>query len=149
MADLPQETRTVEIIFPDNANSHNNLFGGHALSMMDRLAFIVSSRYSRRNMVTVASDEVKFHYPVKVGDLVELVAHISRVGRTSVTVTIDMFSENLLSGDRRRCTSARFVMVALDNYGQPTKVPRPGKVGLVIPGSDESSGDAEGAEDQP
>jgi len=119
------ETRTFEIVFPNNANSHNNLFGGHALSLMDRLAFIVSSRYARKNMVTVASDKVEFHNPVKVGDLIELVARIERVGRTSVTVDIDMFSENLITGTRELCTTAEFVMVALDEDGNPTTVPRP------------------------
>jgi acyl-CoA hydrolase len=119
------ETRTFEIVFPNNANSHNNLFGGHALSLMDRLAFIVASRYARKNMVTVASDKVEFHHPVKVGDLIELVAKIVRVGRTSVTVDIDMYSENLLSGERELCTTAEFVMVALGEDGKPTAVPKP------------------------
>jgi acyl-CoA hydrolase len=122
---IGEETRTVEIVFPNDTNSHHNLFGGHALSMMDRLAFIVASRYARRNMVTVASDKVEFHHPVKLGDVVELVAKIVRVGRTSVAVDIDMHSENLLTGERELCTTAEFVMVALDEAGEPTPVPQP------------------------
>ena len=90
---------------------------------MDRLAYIVSSRYARRHMVTVASDKVEFRHPVREGELVELVGKVVRVGRTSVTVDIDMFSENLLSGERELCTTAEFVMVAVDDDGKPTEVP--------------------------
>jgi len=119
---IGEETRTFEIVFPNNTNNYNTLFGGHALSLMDRLAYIVSSRYARKHMVTVASEKVEFRHPVNEGDLVELVGKIIRVGRTSVTVDIDMFSENLLSGARELCTTAEFIMVAVDGDGKPTEV---------------------------
>ena len=117
------ETRIVEIVFPNHTNSNDTLFGGHALSLMDRLAYIVSSRYARRHMVTVASEKVEFRHPVREGELVELVGKVVRAGRTSVTVDIDMYSENLLSGERELCTTAEFVMVAVDDDGRPTSVP--------------------------
>jgi len=101
------------------------LFGGHALHLMDRLAFIVSSRYARKTMVTVATEKVEFLNPVAEGELVELVGKIVRVGRTSVTVDIDMFSEHLLTGVRKRCTTAEFIMVAVGDDGRPTPVPQP------------------------
>ena len=117
-----EETRMVEIVFPNNTNSAGNLFGGHALSLMDRLAFIVSSRYSRKNMVTASSDKIEFKSPVRVGDLIELVGRIVRVGRTSLTVDIDMYSENLRTGERHLCTTGEFVMVAVGEDGRPTPV---------------------------
>ena len=122
---IGDEVRIFEIVFPNNTNSYDTLFGGHALSLMDRLAFIVASRYARKHIVTARSEKVEFHCPVKEGDLIELVGGISRVGRTSLTVDIDMFSENLLSGARQLCTTAEFVMVALGDDGEPTEVPRP------------------------
>ena len=122
---IGEEVRIFEIVFPNNTNSYDTLFGGHALSLMDRLAFIVASRYARKHIVTARSEKVEFHSPVKEGDLIELVGRISRVGRTSLTVDIDMFSENLLSGARQLCTTAEFVMVAIGDDGEPTEVPRP------------------------
>ncbi len=122
---IGEETRLFEIVFPTNTNNNHMLFGGYALQLMDRLAFIVSSRYTRKNMLTVATEKVEFLNPVAEGELIELVAKIARVGRTSVTVDIDMFSEHLMTGDRKRCTTAQFVMVAVGDDGKPTAVPQP------------------------
>lgn len=121
---IGEEARIFEIVFPTHTNNYNTLFGGHALSLMDRLAYIVSSRFARKHMVTVASEKVEFRRPVREGDLVELIGKVVRVGRTSVTVDIDMYSEDLLSGARQLCTTAEFVMVAVDDDGKPTAVPQ-------------------------
>ena len=117
------ETRMVEIVFPNHTNSNDQLFGGYALSCMDKLAYIVSSRYARLPMVTASSHQVDFRSSVEEGALVEFVGKVERVGRTSVTVGIEMFSEDLLSGERRLCTTGEFVMVAIDQDGRPTPVP--------------------------
>lgn len=127
MAHENEPLRIVEIVFPTDTNSQGSLFGGHALSLMDRLAFIVASRFARKPVVTVSTDKVEFLAPVKVGNLIELIGRISRVGRTSITVDIEMFAEDLLSGERHLCTTGRSVMVAVDADGRPTPVePAPG-----------------------
>jgi len=73
-------------------------------------------------MVTVASDRVEFKVPVRAGQLVELVARVTRVGRTSVTVGVDMYAEDVATGDRRLATSGSFVFVAIDDDGHPTPI---------------------------
>jgi len=122
MANRNEEVRIVEIVFPTDTNSQGTLFGGHALSLMDRLAFIVASRFARKPVVTASSDKVEFLTPVKVGNLIELIGRVSRVGRTSITVEIEMYAEDLLSGERHLCTTGRSVMVAVDADGHPTPV---------------------------
>ncbi len=119
------EMRIAEMVFPNHTNSNDQLFGGYALSLMDKLAFIVSSRYARLPMVTASSEKVDFHTPVREGDLIEFVGRVLRVGRTSVRVGIEMFSENLLSGERKLCTTGEFVMVAVDRAGRSIAVPQP------------------------
>ena len=119
------EMRIAEMVFPNHTNSNDQLFGGYALSLMDKLAFIVSSRYARLPMVTASSEKVDFHTPVREGDLIEFVGRVLRVGRTSVRVGIEMFSENLLSGERKLCTTGEFVMVAVDRTGRSIAVPQP------------------------
>jgi acyl-CoA hydrolase len=114
------ESSLVEIVYPENTNSQGTLFGGHALSLMDRLAFIVASRYTRKPIVTASSEKVEFRLPVKEGDLIDLVGRVTSVGRTSLRVTIDMFREELLTGHRDLCTTGVFVMVAVDGEGHPT-----------------------------
>ena len=63
MAEDFPETRIVEMVFPNHTNSNNQLFGGYALSLMDKLAFIVASRYARMPVVTASSDKIEFRSP--------------------------------------------------------------------------------------
>jgi acyl-CoA hydrolase len=114
----------MEIVYPEDTNSQGTLFGGHALSLMDRLAFIVASRYTRMPVVTARSEKVEFLCPVKQGELVELVASVVELGRTSLRIRIEMHREDLLSGDRGLCTTGEFVMVAVDEEGRPKPIPR-------------------------
>jgi acyl-CoA hydrolase len=89
---------------------------------MDKAGFLAASRFARRTMVTVASDRVEFKVPVRAGQMVELVARVSRVGRTSATTEVEMYVEDLLTGDRRLATSGTFVFVAVDESGNPTPI---------------------------
>jgi acyl-CoA hydrolase len=117
------EARMVEMVFPEQTNHYGTLFGGQALALMDKAAFIVASRYARRAVVTASSERCDFHFPVRQGQLVELHARIVATGRTSMTVEVELSSEDLLSGNRQLATRGRFVMVALDELGKPATVP--------------------------
>ena len=119
----PREARMLEMVFPDHTNHLGTLFGGQALAWMDKAAFIVASRYARRTVVTARSDRVDFHVPVRQGQLVELIARIHEVGRSSMQVQVEVFAEDLLSGARELCTRGSFVMIALDAGGAPSPVP--------------------------
>ena len=121
MADVGHE-RLTEIVYPEDTNSQGTLFGGHALSLMDRLAFIVASRHTRRPVVTACSEKVEFRAPVKQGELIELEGTVIHVGRTSLRIRIDMHREDLLTGDRSLCTTGEFVMVAVGEDGRPTPI---------------------------
>ena len=117
------EARLREIVFPDHANHLGTLFGGTALAWMDKAAFIAASRYARRTVVTARSEQVDFKLPIKQGQLVETIARVVEVGRTSMQVEVELIAEDLLSGERELCTRGRFVMIALDPLGQPTAAP--------------------------
>lgn len=119
----PSEVRFVEMVFPEQTNHYGTLFGGQALALMDKAAFVAASRHARRMVVTASSERVDFHVPIRQGQLVELVARVCGVGRTSMTVEVEVWAEDLLSGDRRLGTRGRFVLVALDAHGAPAEVP--------------------------
>ena len=122
-ADLAaSEVRLVELIFPHQTNHIGTLFGGNALALMDKAAFLSATRFARRSMVTVASDRVEFKVPVRAGQLVELVARVTRIGRTSVTVGVEMYAEELLSPARVLATQGSFLFVAIDERGRPIPV---------------------------
>jgi len=117
------EARLIEMVFPQQTNHYGTLFGGQALALMDKAAFVVASRYARRMVVTASSEKTEFHVPVRQGQLVELIATVIATGSTSITVEVVLYAEDLLTGDRQLGTKGRFVMVALDAHGKPTVVP--------------------------
>ena len=122
MSERQRSGTLLEIVYPEDTNSQGTLFGGHALSLMDRLAFIVASRFTRMPVVTARSEKVEFLSPVKQGELVELTGTVVDVGRTSLRIEIEMQREDLLTGDRSLCTTGEFVMVAVDEEGRPAPI---------------------------
>lgn len=118
----PEETRFLEMVFPEQSNHYGTLFGGTALSLMGKAAFVAASRRVRRAVVMASSEKVDFHMPVKVGQVVELHAQVVRVGRTSMTVVVEMVAETLLSGQRQLAMRGSFEMVAVDATGRPANL---------------------------
>jgi acyl-CoA hydrolase len=116
------QTRFVEMIFPEQANHYGTLFGGHALNLMGKAAFIAATRRARQNVVMAASDRIEFHQPIHVGELVELIASVARVGRSSMTVAVDMIREDLISGRRQSAVRGTFEMVAVNELGRPVPI---------------------------
>ncbi len=66
-----------EMVFPSQTNHYGTLYGGEALSLMDKAAFIVASRFTRRNVVTASSDKTDFRHPIKNGQLIEVLAEVN------------------------------------------------------------------------
>lgn len=118
-------TRMVEMVFPTQTNHYGTLFGGHALELMDKSAFITASRYARKSMVTASSEHIDFQSPVKQGHLVEVIGRIVKKGTSSVTVNVELFGENLLSGERKLCAHGNFVLVAVDELNRPVALEAP------------------------
>ncbi len=107
-------TILIELVNPQQTNHHGTLYGGTALALMDKTGFLTVSRYARRNFVTAASQQIDFLAPARKGQIVELTGQIARVGRTSITATVELVAEDLLSGARQLCTRGNFVFVAVD-----------------------------------
>jgi acyl-CoA hydrolase len=118
------ETRFVEVVFPELANHYGTLFGGNALNLMGKAAFAAATRHARHNVVMATSDKIEFHEPIPVGELVELIARVERAGRSSMTVSVEMIRENLLSGTRKPVVRGSFEMVAVDDEGRPIPIER-------------------------
>lgn len=113
----------IDMIFPGDANHHGTLFGGVALSHMDKIAFLAASRHGRTSFVTASSDKIDFAAPGRIGDMIEATGRIVRVGTSSLDVEVELVAENPVSGERRLCTRGRFVMVAVK--GEGVRLPLP------------------------
>ncbi len=112
----------VEMVFPPQTNHYGTLYGGDALKMMGKAAFIAATRHTRSVMVMAASDRTDFVSAIREGEMVELVSSILMTGRSSVMVGVELWAENLLTGERRHSATARFTMVSVDEAGRPTPI---------------------------
>ncbi|MDD4864814.1 MAG: acyl-CoA thioesterase [Alishewanella agri] len=115
-------TRVTKTVFPGRTNHHNTLFGGEALAWMDEAAFIAATRFCRKPLVTVCSDRVDFKESIPAGTILELVARVAHVGRTSIKVQVDIFVEHMYNDDQHKAISGSFTFVALDENRKPTPV---------------------------
>jgi acyl-CoA hydrolase len=102
-----------DIVFPKNINHHETLFGGAALSYMDKVAFIAATRYGRRHFVTASCDNIDFVKPAFKGNIVDFAAIVISAGRRSLKVEVVMQAEDMLTGERVTCTSGIFNMVSV------------------------------------
>ena len=114
--------RRTEIVFPQDTNAHGTLFGGKAVAMMDIVGGIAAMRACRKPVVTASIDRIDFKEPIRTGEFVETIARVARIGRTSITVEVELWAEAPLSGERRLSTVGKFIFVAVDAEGKPTAV---------------------------
>ncbi len=116
------ETRIFKAVFPNTTNHYETLFGGTALQLMDEVSFICATRFSRKKVVTISSDKVDFEKPIPEGTIIELVAKVSEVGRTSCVVKVDIYKEDMYSFDREIAVTGLFKFVAIGNDKRPIPI---------------------------
>ena len=116
------ETRIFKAVFPNTTNHYDTLFGGHAMHLMDEVAFIAATRFARKRVVTVSSDQIDFTKPIPAGTIIELVARVIHVGRTSLKVKIEIFVEQMYERHREKAIEGTFTFVAVDEHKQPVPV---------------------------
>ena len=116
------ETRIFKAVFPNTTNHYDTLFGGTAMHMMDEVAFITATRFSRQRMVTVSSDRIDFKMPIPAGTIVELVGTVSHIGTTSMKVKVEIYVEQMYSDDREKAVTGEFSFVAIDEHKKPTAI---------------------------
>ncbi len=116
------ETRVAKMVFPATTNHYDTLFGGIALQWMDEVAYIAATRFSRKTMVTISTEQIDFKQPIPSGILVELIARVVHVGRTSLKVEVSIFLEQLDSDKRTKAVTGHFNFVAVDENKKPTPI---------------------------
>ena|SRR2546428_8578831 len=116
------ETRIFKAVFPNTTNHYDTLFGGTAMHMMDEVAFITATRFSRLRMVTVSSDKIDFKKPIPHGTIVELIGRVIHVGNTSLKVQVEIYIEQMYADHRELAVSGSFVFVAIDENKKTVKI---------------------------
>jgi acyl-CoA thioesterase YciA len=109
---------------PADANSSGDIFGGWVMSQVDIAGSIPALRYARGRVATVAVNSFVFRQPVMIGDLVSLYAQVVKVGRTSITVSVEVYAQrNPEKVQTVKVTEATLTYVAVDSNGRPRVLP--------------------------
>ena len=113
----------VEVVLPQDANLLGSILGGRVMHLVDIAAAIAAHRHSNSHVVTASVDYLDFRNPIRVGELIILHARVNRAFRTSMEIGVTVFSENVLTGERKHTTTAYVTFVAIDVNGRPKPVP--------------------------
>lgn len=113
-----------QLMQPQFANLRGAVHGGWIMKLADEAGGLAAIRHAQTEVVTVAIDQMSFHLPIRIGDLVILQAELTYVGNSSMETRVEVTAENPVSGERLHTNTAYLVYVALDERGRPTRVPR-------------------------
>jgi acyl-CoA thioesterase YciA len=114
------------IPMPADVNANGDVFGGWVMAQVDLAGAVLPARMAQGRIATVAVNQFVFKNPVKVGDLLSFYAEVSRVGNTSITVTVEVYAQRLRAEQVVvKVTEATLTYVATDAMGKPRPVPKP------------------------
>jgi acyl-CoA hydrolase len=116
-------TEQVQIVLPSHSNGADRLFGGQLMQWIDIVACVVARRHCGHNVTTAAIDNLQFKAGAYINNTLVLIGRITYVGTTSMEVRVDTYVEDL-AGIRKPVNRAYLVIVAIDDSGIPTEVPR-------------------------
>lgn len=121
---LDKELVLKVIPMPADCNANGDIFGGWVMAQVDLAGSVIPARYAEGRMATVAVNEFIFKQPVRVGDILSFYSELTRIGRTSMTVKVEVYAERFRSQGRYiKVTEANLTYVAIDDNGQPRPVP--------------------------
>jgi len=118
-----------ELVMPNDTNPMHNLMGGNLLRWMDIAAGICAGKHCEAHVVTASVDHVHFEQPIRMGEVITIDACVSRAFNTSVEIFVEVFAANLKGLEPRKCTSAFYTFVALDDK-KKKPIPVPGLIPL-------------------
>jgi acyl-CoA thioesterase YciA len=124
---LPSDKELVMkvIPLPADTNANGDIFGGWVMAQVDLAGSVLPAKVIRGRMATVAVNEFLFKQPVRVGDLLSFFSEVVRIGRTSITVKVEVFAERFRSqGQYTKVTEATVTYVAIDDAGRPREIPK-------------------------
>ena len=120
---LDKELVLKVIPMPADCNANGDIFGGWVMAQVDLAGSVIPARHTQGRMATVAVNEFIFKQPVRVGDILSFFSEVTRIGRTSVTVKVEVFAERFRSqGKYIKVTEASVTYVAIDEQGRPREI---------------------------
>lgn len=111
------------IAMPGDTNANGDIFGGWLMAQMDLGSSVLARQRARGRVATVAVEAMTFLKPVHVGDTVSIFARMVKVGRTSMSIEVEVWVTRQPENHRLKMTSGSFVFVAVDETGQKRPLP--------------------------
>ena len=112
---IPQGDLALQITaLPRETNGFGDIFGGWLVSQMDLAGTAMASKVAGGRVATVAIDRMAFLVPVAVGAQLSFYTQALEIGRSSIQMMVEVWSDDPLSSEWRKVTEAVFVFVAID-----------------------------------
>ena len=125
MSHAPNGFLAIQVIaMPEDTNPDGDIFGGWLLSQMDLAAGVIATKKAKCRVVTIAINEMVFHTPVHIGDLVQCYSDIVKIGNTSITIKVEAWVVDQITDEQKQVTEGTFTFVAIDKEGKPQQVLR-------------------------
>ena len=125
MTRLPKGELAIQTLaMPLSTNPNGDIFGGWIVSQMDLAAGVLAKKLAKGRVVTVAIHSMTFLRPVHVGDVVSCHVELVKLGKTSMTMEVEVWAVPATHGEKYLVTEGVFVFVAIDEHGKPRKVPQ-------------------------
>lgn len=122
--DIQGELALQTLAMPKDTNANGDIFGGWLVSQMDLAAGIISKQITKGRSATVAIQNVSFLKPVSMGSTVSCFCRVTKTGRTSVSIAVDVWTSHQLSHNNwAKVAEGLFVFVAIDDEGKPRPLP--------------------------
>ncbi len=113
------------LAMPADTNANGDIFGGWIMSQLDLAGGILAKEISSGRIVTVSVSSIAFKKPVKVGDVVCCYGECTKIGRTSMSINLEVWVKPIKVdgiGDRFQVCEATFNYVAIDSDGRPRAI---------------------------
>ena len=123
---LPNDMELVLRVLPlpADANANGDIFGGWIMAQVDLAGSVLPARIAKGRIATVSVNQFIFKQPVSIGDLLSFYARVERIGRTSITVHVEVYAErNPADLQVVKVTEANLTYVAIDSEGKPREIP--------------------------
>lgn len=112
------------IAMPADANADGDIFGGWLVSQMDLAGAVTANRLARGRVATVALDSMVFLRPVAVGSVISCYTDVLNIGRSSITILVEVWAQHHADREARKVTEGQFTFVAIDENRRTRVVPR-------------------------
>lgn len=109
-------------VFPGDTNHHNTMFGGAVMYLMNEVAFMTATRFSRKSVVTVSSDKISFENPIPAGTIIQINGEVCRIGKTSLDIKVEVIQESMYQDGDNKVIEGTFTLVAVNENNKPIHI---------------------------